>query len=97
MQVQETRQHGSPYLSVCHIWRWNVPLFMRGRIDGSQQLPRDAEDDISHAVVLSEGTPKGDRLGGHEGVLDGDSVGTRPSHAHRVPIVFHAHALGSKG
>src|SRR6266849_7714439 len=37
MQVQEARQHDSPYLSVCHICRWYVPLFMRGCIASVRQ------------------------------------------------------------
>src|ERR1019366_5675750 len=32
MQMQEARQHGSPYLSVCHICPPHVPLIMRGCI-----------------------------------------------------------------
>jgi tetratricopeptide (TPR) repeat protein len=32
MQVKEARQHGSPYLPVCHIRPLYVPLFMRGYI-----------------------------------------------------------------
>jgi len=36
MQMQEPRQHGSPYLSVCHICSLYVPLFMRGCIGALQ-------------------------------------------------------------
>src|ERR1035438_8583887 len=50
MQVKEARQHGSPYLPVCHIRPLYVPLFMRSCIEA---------EGIAGAAVI-EGLANGD-------------------------------------
>src|ERR1017187_439525 len=55
MQVKEARQHGSPYLPVCHIRPLYVPLFMRGCIVAIRQDPLDGAEPYTGLQLESKG------------------------------------------